>query len=115
MSRRRRILLSAGLLAAAVSLVLGVLSMLPTRPGVTKANFDRIEEGMTTEEVKAILGENYEFMGPDLANSLAAFGFVADTYQALIAFRSGRVTDKMWQQNRETFADKLRRWLHLPK
>ena len=52
---KRRLLLIAGPLAA-VAVTLGVLAMLPPRPGVTKENFDRIEVGMTRAEVEVILG-----------------------------------------------------------
>lgn len=55
---KKRHLITAGVMAACVGLVLGVLAMLPPSPGVTKANFDRIEIGMTMTEVEAILGSH---------------------------------------------------------
>ena len=50
---RKRWLLAAGTMAGLVGVVLVVLVMLPPddRPGVTKANFDRIKDGMTKPEV----------------------------------------------------------------
>jgi hypothetical protein len=57
MTKRRRLMWSAAILAAIVTVVLGVLAMLPAQPGVTKANFDRIEIGMFSDEVELILGE----------------------------------------------------------
>jgi hypothetical protein len=50
----RRILLGVGLLSAAC--VLAGLLMPPVRPGVTVGNFQRLREGMTEEQVEAILG-----------------------------------------------------------
>jgi len=43
MTRKRRYLISAAVLVACVCIALGVLAMLPPRPGLTKANIDRIE------------------------------------------------------------------------
>jgi len=46
---RRRLILATVAVAAIACIVLGTLAMLPPRHGVTKANFDRIEEGMTLQ------------------------------------------------------------------
>jgi len=53
-------LLTLGIVAA----VLIVLALLPARPGVTKANFDRIKVGMTQAEVEAIFGAKPIAVGP---------------------------------------------------
>jgi hypothetical protein len=53
---KKNYLLSAGLPALCVCITLGVLALLPPRPGITKANFDRIEVGMTVAEVDKLLG-----------------------------------------------------------
>jgi hypothetical protein len=47
-TKKRLLLLAA--VPITIAVILGVLSILPSRPGVTKANFDRIEEGMTRAE-----------------------------------------------------------------
>src|SRR5690349_19624110 len=64
--RRRRLLLGVGMLA-----LLGLAGWfmlahpLHPRPVITKANFDRIEEGMTAKQVEAILGpEGYHTKRP---------------------------------------------------
>jgi hypothetical protein len=44
------------LLVLAVALGIGIPALWPTTPGVTYANFSRIEPGMTRSEVQAILG-----------------------------------------------------------
>jgi hypothetical protein len=54
-TKKRRALIA--ILTLTIAVILGVLAMLPPRPGVTKANFDRIEKGMTLAEVEEIFGE----------------------------------------------------------
>lgn len=106
-------------LVACVCVALVVLAILPppgTRSAVTKMNFDRIEPGMTVPEVKAILGpetvlssfkrddeEYHTWMNPD-------DGSIAD-----LAFSDGKLDEAKWTPSRHTLADKLRRWLRLPK
>src|SRR6516165_10290752 len=55
MTKKRWIVL-AGLLAVCVALTLAFVALLPADTGVTPANFDRIENAMTLEEVETILG-----------------------------------------------------------
>jgi len=66
MTKKRWIVL-AGILAACVCLTLAVLALLPPRPGVTPANIERIEDGMTRAEVETILGGPGESLGSYLA------------------------------------------------
>ena len=54
--KKKRLLLIVGGMAAFVGLTLGVLALLPPKPGVTKENYDRIEVGMTRGEVEQIFG-----------------------------------------------------------
>jgi hypothetical protein len=49
-------IIAAATIAGCIGLVLGVLTLLPPRPGVTKENFDRIEVGMARAEVEALFG-----------------------------------------------------------
>jgi hypothetical protein len=53
---KKRCIVLAGMLAACVCLTLAVLALLPERPGVTLANIECIEKGMTLAEVEKILG-----------------------------------------------------------
>ena len=56
--KKARWILVAGLLVLAVLVGVGIFvpSLLPPSPGVTRANFDRIEDSMTFTEVEAICG-----------------------------------------------------------
>jgi hypothetical protein len=103
--RKRRLLLIASL-PLAVAVIVGVLAMMPPRPGVTKINFDRIEEGMTLQEVEQIFGKpgrytwgGYHWQADDGAKVFVVFGNSAGP--------------KTWQDSTESPLDKLRRWLHL--
>ena len=116
MTKKRWIVL-AGMLAACVCVTLAVLALLPPRPGVTPANIERIEDGMTQEEVEKILG------GPGV-NLLASTSFVPrgrvvvwdhphdGTYVRVGFDRDNRVIGKDWGPP-ETLLRKLRRLLHL--
>ena len=53
---KRRIIILSLAFVALVGIVLGVVGMLPPRAGVTKANVDRIEKGMTKAEAQEIIG-----------------------------------------------------------
>jgi hypothetical protein len=55
MATKKRLLLIASM-PLAIVVILGVLVMLTTRSNVTKANYDRIHEGMTRAEVEQIFG-----------------------------------------------------------
>ena len=62
--KKRRLLLGVGVLA-----VLGMAGMVvwesQPRPGITRANYERIREGMTLVEVEAILGRPGDGFGGD--------------------------------------------------
>jgi hypothetical protein len=61
MTKKRLILFAA--VPLTFTLTLCVLAMIPPRPGVTKANFDRIQEGMTLAEVQELFGRPPDFSG----------------------------------------------------
>jgi len=52
---KKRLLLIASLPVAVVA-ILGVSAMLPARPGVTRANFDRLKNGMTAADAEQVFG-----------------------------------------------------------
>jgi hypothetical protein len=111
---RRRLLLIASL-PLAVAVVLGVLAMLPARPGVTKAKVDRIEKGMTMPAVEELLGRPGKFVpGPASAGPMAWFVWDEnDGSFAAIGFLQDRVIEKVWEGSEEAFLDKIRRWFRL--
>lgn len=111
---KKRLLLFA-VLPVTVAGILGVLAMLPPRPGVTKANFDRIQEGMNVQEVELLLGgPGLPFHG-FLDRPRGIFVWQADDDSiALVEIVDDSVTSKTWQPSTESITDKIHRWLHLP-
>jgi hypothetical protein len=119
MIKKRRYLISAGVLAACACLALAGLAMLPPRAGVTKANFDRIEIGMSQSAVCEIFGKEWSlFAGRPEGASHNFFAHEVwlhdDGASATIEFHNEAVIGKIWTDSTETIPDKLRRWLHLP-
>lgn len=119
--KKKRLLLLASL-PLAIAFTLGVLAMLPPNPGVTKNNFDRIQEGMTRAEVEAILGKPVLRFDNAFSTGTAIFRSNHwrgdDGAEASISFLSenlmeDKVTQKTWTPSKETVFDKLCRWLHL--
>jgi hypothetical protein len=108
--KKKRLLLIAGAIAAVVGLTLGVLALLPPKPGITKENFDRIEIGMTYDEVVAILGPPTGAF-PQAGQRLAIKVELADTVeppgaqfgQRLVAFPY----DPIWEND---CADEAQIW-----
>jgi hypothetical protein len=130
--RRRRLPL-VGL--GAVALLAGGLFAwlgLP-RPGVTRANYERIQEGMTLPEVESILGGppgNYSRL-PDNEAGLWAIDFAdpelgPQYFRGREAWVGGELAVAVWLNDQgrvrrkaafdvpePTFLDRLRRLLHL--
>jgi hypothetical protein len=111
---KKHLLLIASL-PLTIAVMLGVLALLPPRPGVTKANFDRIENRMTRAEVEEIFGgRGRPFLGDDESWMLWE---ADDGSWVTIVFRDACIADKHWQSwhdSHETVLAKIRRWLHLP-
>ena len=110
---RKRLLLAAGTMAGLVGVVLVVLTMLPPNTGVTKANFDRIKDGMTMNEVELIFGEESKWSTGRIGGSIIEIWESADGASACVRFRED-VASKTWTPSSETIPDKIRRWLHIP-
>jgi len=110
MTRKRRYVISAAVLAACVGIALGVLAMLPPHPGVSKANYDRIEVGMPRAAVEAILGKPAEEVG-----RFASHWAADDGTWISILFRDDEVKETRFYESHETILDKFRRWLGLSK
>jgi hypothetical protein len=115
MTKKRRSLLLVGIIVAFVAVSLVVLATMATGPGVTKANFDRVEIGMTLSEVEQILGgPGVPFQGFVNQPSTLVWSH-EDGAMAFVEAKDQTVASKTWHPSRETLTDKLRRWLHLPK
>jgi hypothetical protein len=125
MTKKRWIVL-AGMLAACVCLTLAVLALLPPRPGVTLANIDRIENGMTRAEIEKLLGgagvELSDWVPLRTINAACVTVVAWDhphdgTHVAVYFDRDNRVIGKDWKEwgpgPPETFLQKLQRLLHL--
>ena len=92
---------------------------MPPTPGVTKANFDRIEIRATNQEVERIFGEPGIMRSMDggvAAWESSYFWRASDGSSARIDFVCGlqigeRVTEKRWSPSAETIPEKLYRWL----
>jgi hypothetical protein len=54
--KRKWWIIATATLAGCIGLAFVIPALLPSQPGVTKENFDRIDIGMTRADVKAILG-----------------------------------------------------------
>jgi hypothetical protein len=107
-------------LAIAGGRAIAIPMLQPPQPGVTKANFDRIEKGMSYAQVDAILGERslLQMVQGSFTSSLMYHQhswWNDDGACAHIVFSlDDEVTDKTWHPSTETITDKLRRWLSLP-
>jgi hypothetical protein len=112
MTKRRLVLIASFPLAVVV--IVGVLAVAPARPGVTKANFDRIELGMTLEEVERIFGRPSDILAGSSKDDPTVFRgwLVSLDSGAAVDFRAECVYAKQWQ-DRSTIVDRIRRWLHL--
>jgi outer membrane protein assembly factor BamE (lipoprotein component of BamABCDE complex) len=118
--KRRAALLFVGLAALGLLAVVAC-ALLPSGPGVTKANFYRIEDGMSLAQVEALLGppdynspsgRNWELLyngKTHVGHTRRVWG--GDDGGARIDFdEEGRVFSKTWVDNPESFLDRLRRW-----
>ena len=111
---RKRLGVIAGMFVSMACLVLVTLAMFPLRPGVTKANFDRIEEGMTRAQVEEFFGRPGTVIRHDGPGGKAAITWEADDRSgASVGFLNDCVTGAIWNNSPETVPDKIRRWLHL--
>ncbi len=117
MTKKRLALIAV--LPLTVAVILGVLAMLPPRPGVTTANFDRIRKGMTEDEVRGIFGakgfELRRFSANNENRKKKMRWLVNDWTCADIQFVDGLVVEKSWAGNDENpgILDEIRRWIHL--
>jgi hypothetical protein len=109
---KKRLLLIASL-PLVIVVTVGVLAMMPPRPGVTKANFDRVEKGMTRAEVEEIFGEKGDVWYGVAQVGQAMLWTARNGSTAIVEFVDECVAIKQWTDSNETLLAKIRRWLHL--
>jgi hypothetical protein len=106
-----------GCLIALIGVLLGNVALLLPRPGITKANLDRIENGMALEEVERIFGNpGKPARGAILYNwkpGDAIRAWHSDDGLAMVVFDDQmRVRSKWWHdRTRLTYLERFRRWM----
>jgi hypothetical protein len=114
---KKRCLTFTGVSAACVCLALGVPAMLPPRPGVTKANFDRLPDGATLAEVTEVFGRVPDQDSPGLIDEKTCFWRMKDDAGddggAVIIFKGEVVSRKTWFGSTETVSARIARWFHV--
>jgi len=108
MTRKRRYLISAAVLAACVCVAIAFA--LPSS-SITKENFDQIEQGMTLAQVERILGGK----GDAFVGEGQRFWKHADGTVIIVRLNEGKVLDQRFFPSTESIPDKLHRWMSLPK
>jgi len=113
MSKRTRYILAA--IIASILIAWIVVENLPPTPGVTQANFDRLEKGMTLAEVEAIFGkpssDSFE-SGFISGNHVIVHRWVCPSGEfTFVHFSQHGVSYKSWPEADETIVRKIRKWL----
>jgi hypothetical protein len=132
--KKKYLLLLAAIAVIAACVFVFVVVVLPTRSGVTKANFDQIEKGMSRADIVEIFGEHQPSTGGtellhvdayddlilwlkygrhDTLEGSFEFWSAADGSTASVWFSRDRVLGKKWYPSPYTFWDTLRRWVGL--
>jgi hypothetical protein len=111
---RKRILTIAAFLAVLTGAILAGYALWSPAdgPGITKANFDRIEEDMTRDQV-AIFGKPGRLSSGFLAGPAIISHEVwraEDGAAATLTFINDRVHRKRWTESDETTSEKIQRW-----
>ena len=82
------------------------------RPGVTRRNFDRIQEGMNWKQVQDVFdGEKPVEVFGRIRVSTAIWRGI-DSAEAEITFRDDRVVHKEWTNCAMVMAEKAVHWIH---
>ena len=119
---KKRLVVIVAIPIAVLGAIVIILALIPAKPGVTKANFNRLDVGMTRNEVEAVFGGPCN-EGLVQADSIFAFssGQQHQAWQqawqgvdgfALVKFNeNSQVEETTWHQRAGTIWDKLRRML----
>ena len=117
---KKRLLAITAILTAVVGAIVLTLALLSPRPAVTKANFDRLENGMSVKVVESIFGGPCsEWIIPIEATQEVVM-ISEPRYQAWQGARgfasiqfneNGRIVRKTWIDFEFSLYQKLQRWL----
>jgi hypothetical protein len=117
MTKKRLCLIAGSLVIFAVAGLTISLMMTDNGPGVTKANFDRIKQGMTEEDVARILGRPADLSTPvssRLPQTIRRAYWQGDGEKKVsVTFYDEAAMGRTWDAP-ETFLETIQRWLHLP-
>jgi hypothetical protein len=110
----KRNMVAACIVAAGIIAMLAVLTTLPESP-VSKATYERIEKGMTMDEVQAIVGmPPTDDLDARSSHRTTTFAWWTNPdgsgFHVIIDERDG-VCDKTWIDSTETIGEKLKRWV----
>ena len=114
---RRRLLLGIGLPALAAVVAYLALWLTAPRQGITRANFEKLSEGMSKKEVETILGAppgNYSKHGDPSFRKPPVYWWLVDDLAIYAEFSAENRL--IWKEatgfeGQESFLTKLRRWL----
>ena len=110
---RVRYILAATFTLAVVGFA--VVAMWPPSPGVTQANFDRIEYGMTLAEVEAIFGRSADFSVELMNIGITHMWTSPSGGRTDVVISKKGVIQKDWPEADETIIRKIRRRLFGPQ
>jgi len=79
-----------------VSLGVILLSLIACSGSLTRANFDKVNNGMAVEEVKKLLGEptSVETLSVPVLGTVTRYGYKTDKGEASVIFRDNQVQSK---------------------
>jgi len=112
---KRRWIVAGGILAGATTLWFLLFVAFPPRPGVTKANFDRIEKGMTRADVEELFGKpasgSYLHGGKKIRHTCELWSGDEGSATIICDEEHGIVADKEWSTRKLSVLQTLRRWV----
>ena len=117
---KKRLLAITAILAAVVGAIVLSLALLPARPAVTKANFDRLEIGMSLDDVNAAFGGPHSIsVSMPMASEQIAdprvleFSLAWHGADGVVTFseKEMRVINTTFYDEPTSFYQKLQRWL----
>jgi hypothetical protein len=95
------------------------VAMVMGRSGITRLNFEQIQDGMTEEEVEEIFGGKGETRDPPMISSRLPTEkgsmriWTNSQLVVVVDFKHGAVDYKACYRNTESTFDRMRRWVGL--